>query len=203
MNAQTGRPASESESERGGVMVGQVIGNCDEIGLGRVQVRLAWRGGIEIWARVATQDNGTYFIPQVGDEVLIAFHQGDGNEAYVLGRVWNDANRPPRQGLQDPVTQRVLRTPWGHEIAFNQTEMSVVITTDSGQHVTLKPDGVEIAADDSGTAVVRLDTAGNVSIRAATKISFSAPEIELQAQAKLTLNGGANAELRAGLVQIN
>jgi phage baseplate assembly protein V len=195
LNAQA-RPEAESESERGGVMVGHVIRNCDDVRQGRVQVRLAWRGGIEIWARVAAQDKGAYFIPQVGEEVVVAFHQGDGNEAYVLGQVWNDKNRPPRQGDEDPVNKRVLSTPWGHEIAFDQTEKSVIIKTDTGQHLTLKPDSVEIGVDDKNSAVISLDGKGNLTITAKQTITMKAQTIKLDASSievgdgKSTINIG-------------
>ena len=129
-------------------MAGKVIRNCDQTKIGRVQVRLAARGGKEIWARVVAPDTGVYFVPQVNDEVLVGFHQGDGNEAYVMGRLWNDTKLPPRQGEGDPVTKRVIRTPKELEISFDDTEQTIVIKTKSGQHVTLKPGSVEIGVDD-------------------------------------------------------
>jgi uncharacterized protein involved in type VI secretion and phage assembly len=181
MRSQTGGSEADSEFGRGGVMVGRVVRNCDDVRQGRIQVRLPWRGGIEIWARVATHDKGSYFIPQVDEEVLVALHQTDGNEAFVLGQVWNDANLPPRQGDQDPVNQRVLRTPWGHELAFNQTDKSVVITTDTGQHVSLKPDSVEIGVDNKNTAVISFDGKGNVTITAKQAINLKAQSIKLDA----------------------
>jgi len=195
MNGQTAPP--KAESERGGVMVGRVIRNCDDVRLGRVQVRLAWRGGIEIWARVATQDKGAYFIPQVDEEVLVAFHQGDGDEAYVLGQVWNDNNRPPRQGDQDPVNKRVLSTPWGHEIAFDQSEKSVVITTDTGQHVTLKPDTVEIGVDNKSSAVISLDGKGNLTITAKQDITMKAKTIKLDAT-NIQVGDGSTSSINIG-----
>ncbi len=215
LKSQTSPKDAESENEKSGFMHGKVIRNCDNTGKGRVKVKLTARRGMEIWARVVVPDTGVYFIPQVGDEVLIGFHQGDGNEAFVMGRLWNDKSPPPRPGKDDPdrkddtdgeydpVAKRVIRTPLGHEIAFDDKEKSVVIKTKAGQRVKLKPDGIEIGADDKGKAVITLDTSGNISVKAETKISFSAPEIELQATTKLSLNGGANAELRAEMVQIN
>ena len=199
----TAQQASGPDSGLSGLMVGRVISNCDRKHLGRVQVRLAARGGIEIWARVVALSNETFYIPQEGAEVVVAFHQSDGNEAYVVGTVPNDAKPPPRQGDLDPVNLRVIGTPWKHEIIFNQTDKSVTITTDTGQQIVLKSNEIEIKADDKGTTVMKLDAAGNISVKAATQISFEAPTIELKATAKLSLNGGASAELKAGMVQIN
>lgn len=209
LKSQTSSKDAESENEKSGFMHGKVIRNCDNTRKGRVKVKLTGRRGMEIWARVAVPATDFYFIPQVDDDVLVGFHQGDGNDAYIMGRLWTDKRPPPRpgkddpDGKDDPVVKRVIRTPLGHEIAFDDKEESVVIMTKAGQHVTLKPNGIEIGANDKGKAVITLDTSGNISVKAATKISFSAPEIELQATTNLSLNGGTNAELRAGTVQIN
>ena len=76
--------------------------NRDPDGLGRVLVRVSAptdvRSG-DLWARVATmmagRNRGTWFIPDVGDEVLVAFERGDVKEAYVIGALWNAKSRPP------------------------------------------------------------------------------------------------------------
>jgi uncharacterized protein involved in type VI secretion and phage assembly len=203
MQSQTSPKDAEEGEKNSGFMRGKVIRNCDNTRQGRVKVRLSARGGMEVWARVLLPDTGVYFIPQVNEEVMVGFHQGDGNEAFVMGRLWNDTKPPPRQDEGDPVNKRVILTPKKLEISFDDTEQSIVIKTQSGQHVTLKPDGIEIGADDNGSAVITLDKTGNISVKAALKISFSAPEIELQATGKLTLHSNAIAELSGLPVKIN
>lgn len=181
LKAQTSSKDSEAGNEKSGLMAGKVIRNCDQTKIGRVQVRLAARGGMEIWARVVAPDTGVYFVPQVNDEVLVAFHQGDGNEAYVMGRLWNDTKLPPRQGEGDPVTKRVIRTPKELEISFDDTEQTIVIKTKSGQHVTLKNGSIEIGADNENSAIIKLDDKGNLQIEAKTGITLKAPTITLEA----------------------
>jgi uncharacterized protein involved in type VI secretion and phage assembly len=181
MKAQSGLKDPESEDEKSGLMAGKVIRNCDQTKIGRVKVRLTARGGREIWARVVAPDAGVYFLPQVNDEVLVGFHQGDGSEAFVMGRLWNDTKLPPRQGEGDPVTKRVIRTPKELEISFDETEQSIVITTKSGRHVTLKPDGIEIGVDDKSSAVIALESAGTVKITSSVSITLDAPTIKLKA----------------------
>jgi uncharacterized protein involved in type VI secretion and phage assembly len=192
LQAQTAQQASGPDSGLSGVMVGRVIANCDQKHAGRVQVRLAVRGGIEIWARVATPDTGLYFIPQVDDEVVVAFHQGDGNEAFVIGRAWNDNRQPPRRADGDPVSKRAIVTPKELEVAFDDTELSIVIKTRSGRHVTLSQDGIEIGVDDDGqTAKISLDRQGNLTISARNEIKLKAQTITLEG---ITLNlGDANS----------
>ena len=197
LQAQTAQQASGPDLGLSGVMVGRVIANCDSKRAGRVQVRLAARGGMEIWARVVTPDTGVYFMPQVNDEVVVAFHQSDGNEAFVMGRAWNDNNRPPRKNEGDPVTKRVILTPKELEVAFDDTEQSIVIKTQAGQHVTLKPQSVEIGVDDKGTAKITLDSAGNLEITATTKITLTAQTIELKATT-LNLGDATSASINIG-----
>ena len=134
---------------------------------------------MEAWARVVTPDTGVYFMPQIDDEVVVSFHQGDGNEAFVMGRPWNDNKQPPRKDEGDPVTKRVILTPEELEIAFDDTEQSIVIKTRSGQHVTLKQTSVEIGVDDKDTAKISLDSSGNLEISSKTSITIKAPTITL------------------------
>lgn len=197
MQAQASPKDAEEGREKSGFIAGKVIGNCDKSQKGRVLVRIAARGGMEIWARVVVPDTGVYFVPQVDDEVLVAFHQGDGNEAYIMGRLWNDKKLPPRQGEQDPVINRVIRTPLGHEIAFDDKAQSIVITTNSGQHVTLKQESIEIGVDDKNSAVIRLDATGSLNIQAKTSISLKAPTITLDAT-NLKLGSASSAQIEIG-----
>ena len=94
LKEQSNQKDPEAGDEKSGFVAGKVIVNSDQTKIGRVKVRLAARGGMEVWARVVIPDTGVYFIPQVNDEVLVGFHQGDGNEAFVMGRLWNDKQRP-------------------------------------------------------------------------------------------------------------
>ncbi|MBX9895604.1 MAG: phage baseplate assembly protein V [Nitrosomonas sp.] len=197
LQSQSEQQASGPDSGLSGVMIGQVIGNCDVKRLGRVHIRLAARGGIEIWARIALLDPGAYFMPQDGDEVLVAFHQGDGNEAYVIGNLWNEIKRPPRQGEADPKTLRGISTPSGHEITFDEKQQSMEIKTSTGQHISLKPGGIEIGVDEQGKALITLDSAGNLKIEAITNITLKAPVIKLDAR-DLTLGDATSASIKIG-----
>ncbi len=196
LKSQTGLKDTESDEGKSGLMAGKVIRNCDHTKMGRVKVRLAGRGGREIWARVVAPDTGVYFVPQVNDEVLVAFHQGDGSEAFVMGGLWNDTKSPPRQGEGDPVTKRVILTPKELEVAFDDTEQSIVIKTKAGRHVTLKPNGIEIGLDDKGTATISLNSDGTLKITAKTTITLEARTIKLDATNIQV--GGASSQISIG-----
>src|SRR5215218_6084995 len=84
-----------------GVVIATVTNNVDATGEGRIQVQLPWLPGVRPWARLSRLDAGTYFVPQKGAEVLVAFNHGDIREPYVLGTLWNSKDRPPKEGPQD------------------------------------------------------------------------------------------------------
>src|SRR2546426_9457473 len=78
-----------------GVVAGIVTNNEDPDGLGRVKIRFPWlsEDNESWWARIAApmagKERGAYFLPEVDDEVLVAFEHGDVNFPYVLGALWN------------------------------------------------------------------------------------------------------------------
>ena len=93
-----------------GVFPAIVIDNVDPEALGRVLVRLpelgtAGRPGKDEWARIATlmagNNRGTWFIPEVNDEVLVAFEAADSRRPYVIGCLWNSSNLPPGRSNRD------------------------------------------------------------------------------------------------------
>ena len=101
-----------------GVVTGQVINVKDPDGQGRVQVRFPFMGGQNdsYWAPIATlmsgNVRGSWFMPEIGDEVLVAFNQDDPEHPHVLGFLWNGQDKPPET---DP-NMRLIRSVNGHEI---------------------------------------------------------------------------------------
>jgi uncharacterized protein involved in type VI secretion and phage assembly len=196
-----------------GVTPATVVSNQDLSGQGRVQIRVAAWPNYQPWARVASFDagdrRGGYFIPQVGDEVLVAFNQGDVRDPFVLGTLWNGRDKPPFTGPTDPVDTRAIRTPAGHEVLLDDAGRKVVVKTSTGQTITLKPESIEIAAGDA--AKITLSTSGTVTIEASARIELKAPAIQADASSSLdlkasiaaSLDGGANCVVKGGLVLIN
>lgn len=84
-----------------GVVVGIVTNIEDPEDMGRVKVKFPWLASDQEshWARIATlqagKDYGTWFMPEVGTEVLCAFEHGDINHPYVLGMLYNGQDDPP------------------------------------------------------------------------------------------------------------
>ena len=196
-----------------GVAIAEVITNRDDTNQGRVQLRLPWMPGVEPWARVASgsagPNRGIYFIPQVGDEVLVAFQHGDVRDPYIVGTLWNAKDLPPGTAPLDPVEKRFIRTPAGHEIVMDDKAKSVTVRTCDGHTIVMDPDAVEVVTK-GGTASVRLEASGSVLVKADVKIELKAPSItldattlEMKSSASASLNGGGVCEIKAGLVKIN
>jgi uncharacterized protein involved in type VI secretion and phage assembly len=101
-----------------GVVTGRVIDVKDPQGEGRVRLQFPWLPGQSegYWAPVATlmsgKERGSWFMPEIEDEVLVAFEQGDVNHPYVIGFLWNGKDQPPSTDTQS----RLLRSVNGHEI---------------------------------------------------------------------------------------
>lgn len=187
-----------------GVTTAQVVSNVDVKGLARVQVRLPWlAGGTLVWARVAAPmaglNHGTYFMPQPGTEVVVAFNSGDTGDPIIIGSLWSTLDRPPALLPTDPTNKRVIRTPVGHEIEFDEIAQSITITTNLQQQIAVGPSGIRMTtAGLSGGTTTTMDTAGNVSIAATTSISLNAPTINIQGSTSVNVNGTSGVNVTGG-----
>jgi len=183
-----------------GVAVGIVTDNEDPQNLARVKLRFPWRDDDDTshWARIATpmagDDFGTYFLPEVGDEVLVAFEEGDMHHPYVLGSLWSGDTSPPEKNEGDNDVREVSSRS-GHQIELDDAsdEEKVKIETSGGHTITLDDTGgsekITIEGD-SGNNSITLDSASDeVSIEANSKIDLSATEISLSADSELSLSG--------------
>jgi uncharacterized protein involved in type VI secretion and phage assembly len=172
----------------------------DPDGQGRVKVTLPWApdtgdGAYEAWARLATliagPGHGSWFVPDSGDEVLVAFEGGDPRRPYVVGALWNGSDAPPKSmdgGGQN--AEKVLRSRNGVQITLDDTDGTekLVLETPAGQKVTLSdgPGAIEIA-DASGNSV-KLESAG-VTVTSSAKVTVNASTAEISA-GMLTVNAG-------------
>ena len=92
---------NDSHNRFFGVTLGLVTNNQDPEKLGRIKVKFPWLSDEDEsnWARIITpmagDDRGMFFLPEVDDEVLVAFEQGDMRFPFVLGSLWNGQDKPP------------------------------------------------------------------------------------------------------------
>jgi uncharacterized protein involved in type VI secretion and phage assembly len=107
------------QNQGAGIVIGKVTKVKDEEGLGRIQVNYPWLSGpeerwVSVAAPMAGGDRGMFFMPEVDDEVILAFDQGQWDHPYVIGFLWNPIQRPPSQDER----QRMIRSKNGHTIRF-------------------------------------------------------------------------------------
>ena len=166
-----------------GVAVGIVTNNQDPDKLGRVKVRFPWLSDDDEsqWARIAApmagNDRGVYFLPEVDDEVLVAFEHGDIRFPYVVGALWNGKDAPPAANDDGKNNVRVIKSRSGHivklndedgketiEIVDKSAKNSIVvdtakntITITSDKDITLKASNGTITLDAQKVAVKSSD----------------------------------------------
>jgi uncharacterized protein involved in type VI secretion and phage assembly len=171
-----------------GVCTAVVIDNVDPDNCGRVKVRLRELSGpgasaTETWARIATlmagDNRGTWFIPDVKDEVLIAFEAGDMSRPYVIGALWNGTNLPP-ETMGANHTKKFLGSRSGIKITLDDKNghESFLVETPGGQRLVLEdgPGAVEIS--DSNGNSVKLETTG-ITVTAAANVTINASRVEV------------------------
>jgi uncharacterized protein involved in type VI secretion and phage assembly len=167
---------------------------------GRVRVRLPWSpdpggGAYETWARIATMmagnNRGAWFIPDVNDEVLVAFEGGQPRRPYVVGALWNGQDAPPEQ--MDGAGENNLKTILsraGVRITMDDTSGAVKLRleTPGGNSVVLDDGQRSVVAQDSSGNSVKLET-GGITITAAAKVTVNASTVEVSA-GMVTVNAG-------------
>jgi uncharacterized protein involved in type VI secretion and phage assembly len=165
----------------------------DPDGQGRVRVKLPWcpdsggGAGYEAWARVATlmagNNRGSWFVPDVGDEVLVAFEHGDPRRPYVLGGLWNGSDKAPQSmdgGGRN--NKKVLRSRNGVKITLDDQDgqESLKLETPGGQKFTLKDGPGSVAIEDSNGNSVKLETSG-ITVTASAKVTINASQVAISA----------------------
>jgi uncharacterized protein involved in type VI secretion and phage assembly len=164
----------------------------DPDGQGRVKVKLPWvpdtgDQNYEAWARLATfmggNNRGSWFIPDVNDEVLIVFEGGDPRRPYAIGGLWNGKDAPPESmdgGGQNNL--KVLRSRNGVKITMDDSDgqEKLILETPGGQKVTLYDGDTSVELDDSNGNSIRMDTSG-ITVTASSTVTINASQVTVTA----------------------
>src|SRR5512136_1749794 len=133
-----------------GVFPASVTDIKDPDNQGRVKVTLPWSpdtgtARYEAWARLATlmggNNRGSWFVPDVNDEVLVAFELGDPRRPYVLGGLWNGRDSPPESmDAAANNARKVLRSRNGVKLTLDDQDgqEKFIVETPGGQKLTLR-----------------------------------------------------------------
>ncbi|WP_218081933.1 VgrG-related protein [Anthocerotibacter panamensis] len=204
------------------LMVGVVTNNKDPKGWGRVKIKFPTltEAHESNWARVvsigAGPNRGFDCLPEVNDEVLVAFEHGDIHRPYVLGGVWNGTDPTPEKVDDDVVggktRLRTFKTRLGHKLQFVEedkgaTKCGVYIQTQGGHHIRINDSekfvevqtagGHKLRLDDQGQKIT-MSSIGSMEIKAAQDIKIQAgTSFSIQATTSVGMDAGTSMKLGA------
>jgi len=214
-----------------GLQIGVVtVLENDPEGEDRIKVRLPLISPAEegIWARIATldagKDRGTFFRPEVGDEVVVGFLNDDPRHPVVLGMCHSSA-KPAPELAEDVNNRKGYVSREKMRIVFDDEKKSIVLDTPAGNTLSLSEDdkGIQIK-DQNGNSVtlddggITIESAKDLALKAAKDIKIEGMNIEVKAQtslkvagtasaevsgASMTIKGSATTVIQGGVVQIN
>lgn len=204
-----GTPAGTATAERGGrdatarvsgagVVIGIVTNIKDPDNLGRVRVRFPWLSEDDEseWARMATlmagKERGSVFLPEVDDEVLVAFEHGDMRRPFVIGALWNGVDVLPPEFANDGKNNiRLIKSRSGHLIKLDDTDGSERIEV-------IDKTGKNSIVIDSKENTITITTDKDLVLNAPQgKLSLSAQELELKSSAALKIEAGSEMNIKA------
>ena len=186
-----------------GVVIAVVDDNDDPAKLGRVRIRYPWLGdqAVSYWARLAMPgagpDYGMAWVPQVGDEVLVAFEQGDPDHPFVIGGLWNGSDAAPLgDGLLDSGKVKrsgfVSRT--GHKLVFfdDAGESGVaIISANNKYRISLNETKGQLHVYFDGKLL--LEGTGDVEVKTQGDFKVNATGVTIQAQGQAAFKGATVA----------
>ena len=192
-----------------GVVTGVVTDIQDPEGLARVRVRLPWLedGAVSYWARVAVlmagKDMGSFFLPEIGDEVLLGAENGDPSHLYVLGMLWNGNLTPPDTNPDGKNNKRFIKTRSGHQLMFVDDPAAPLaeLTLEDGKKLTLDKNGVEIT-DGTNKIVIEANSAA-ITIESTAQLKLKSQQISIEAGASMEIKSSGTLTIKGAMVQIN
>lgn len=224
-------PAAGMLPATAGLQIGIVTAlENDPDGEDRIKVRLPVISESDegIWARIATLDagkeRGTYFRPEIGDEVIVGFLNDDPRHAVVLGMCHSSANPAPETAkdsnhLKGYVSREKMK------LTFDDEKKIVAVETPAGNTLTLSEDAKGISLVDQNQNKITLDDNGitiesvkDLVLKASKDVKLEGTNVEQKANASFkasgtssaelsgastTVKGSATAVIQGGMVQIN
>ena len=197
----------------GGLQIGIVTQlQEDPDGEDRILVRLPIIDNAEqgIWARISTLDagenRGSFFRPEIDDEVIVGFINNNPNDAIVLGML-NSSAKPAPIAASDDNHEKGFVTRSEMKFIFNDDKKSVVLETPAGKKITVDEDEGVIRIEDENSNIVTLNSDGislesssDIKITAAGDLTIEGTNVSITANAEFKAEGSAGAEVSSGAI---
>lgn len=216
-------------------VVSKLAGDPD--GQMRIQIKLpTWDSTKPVWARLASfhasNKHGAFFIPEVGDEVIVGFFDDNPRFPVVLGSLYSSKNKPPFE-LEEANFTKAIVTREQMKIEFNEEKKIITIETPAGNKVIIDDDQKKITIEDQNKNIIEtsdngvlidspkdiklmakgnivMDAKGDVTIKAAGDFAAQGLNVKQKAQMKLAMEGlttemkaSTQAVVKGAMVMIN
>lgn len=174
-----------------------------------------------VWARMALldagEDRGSFFRPEIGDEVVVGFLNDDPRDPVILGMLHSSA-KPAPMDPSDDNHEKGFVSRSGMNLIFNDENNVITIDTPNGNSVKLsEEDGGILIEDENGNKIelnssgITMDTPSDFNLKATGDVTIEGVNVNLKATAQLKAEGSAGAEVsssaimtvKGSLVQIN
>jgi Rhs element Vgr protein len=218
----TDRPALGAVSGVNGLQVAKVEAlEGDPLNEERIYIRLMNDPATKLWARIATLDagnqRGSFFMPEINDEVVVGFIDGNPNQAVVLGMLHSSQAASPYP-LADDNNIKGFVTREKITIELDDEKKALRIETPGGNKLLVSDDQKGISLEDqNGNTIVMNDQGVTIeskkalNLKAAQDVSIEGNNVNIKANAQLKATGNASAEISASgntvvkgaMVQIN
>jgi uncharacterized protein involved in type VI secretion and phage assembly len=170
-------------------VIGVVTDNKDPTKLGRVKVKIPVLSDKDTswWAPIvmlgAGKNRGWFFIPEINDEVLVMFEQGDVNRPLVVGALWGGKDKPPDKNAGGN-PRRVIKSREGSKITFDDEQMKLIFEDGKSKG--------RITFDANANKIIIESIDGDVCFQAPTgDIQIVAKEMELKATSNVEIHAGS------------
>ena len=188
-----------------GLAIAIVSNRDDPDGLGRVKVKFPTLADRESdWSPVATpfggakpDVHGIFFVPEVGDTVVVGHDQADSKSVIVLGSLYSQSQKPPCDK-----DVRILQTTKKHFIRIVETPGQITIETADGQRVDIDDDAKTITIQANDTVTVKGSKKVNVTASETVDISAS-QSVSIKGTTSVAIDGGPSVTVKGTSVTVD
>lgn len=203
----------------------------DPLGQERIQIAVPSAGIKRVWARLAqlhaSNGFGTYFVPEIGDEVLLGWFNNHPDFPVVLGSLYSGRQTPPYTLSAENNTKAVvtrskcklefdddkkvitLTTPGKNQVLLNDEAKSIVITDQSYNRIEMTTNGItlnspkDIVIKAKGTITITLDTEGALTAKSVTDVKLEGGNVKCTGQSTAELSASGVTTVKGAMVMIN